>query len=98
MSNESENDRKRKQTMKLAEKWWRYWCALNSGQYATGNSDYRALAKDYDELKAYGTEHGTLLDVLQELLEREKEYDGPYSQVTALRRIVKEVSSELASE
>ena len=98
MSSESENNKKRKKTMYLAEKWWRYWCAINSGEYATGNSDYRALAKNYDDLEAYGIEHGTLLDVLQELLEREKEYDGPYSQVTALRRIVKEVSLKLSSE
>jgi hypothetical protein len=98
MSSESENDRKRKKTMKLAKKWWGYWCAIDSGQIYVGNSDYRALEKDHDELMAYGKEHGTLLDVLQELLEREEEYDETYSQVVALQRIVKEVSLELASE
>lgn len=98
MSNESENNKKRKQTMKLAEKWWRYWCVINSGEYAIGNSDYRALSKAYDELFAYGKEHSTLLYAFQKLLEKEEEYDGPYSQVIALQRNVEQFSAESASE
>lgn len=75
-------------TISLAEKWFGYWSAINSGNFSIGNSDRRAVAKDYDELFAHGKEHGTLRHALQTLLDRAEQEDAPYSEVRALQQII----------
>jgi hypothetical protein len=81
-------------TIILAQKWWGYWCAINSGNYAIGNSDHRALAKDNDEMFAHGKEHGTLRHALQTLLDRAEQENSPYSEVRALTLFVEQIISE----
>ena len=84
----------RKKTMKLANTWWELWRALNSGQFATGSSDWRALDKDYCEFEDYAKEHDTFLYALRKLLSQAYDYDC-HSEITALEHMIREVEKDV---